>query len=224
MISVKGVFFNLCWPILSRLLSTLRRVAQNSRLPNLSGEEVLIVGTSPELDFDLLSNRRIKYSIGLHRVHRIYPKTSWRPSLLFIGDELLMRNQANEIISAQHESTTLVLGSRFFLPLMRFKRLFSFIDIEEKRNLVLNHIEDLPADNTYYSGRSVVLLAIQYCIKERVKKITLTGVNFNYEKGYIDKSISNHGLNKPAPEIAKQQFLGLVRICDKLNIEVEHSV
>lgn len=224
MISVKGVFFNLCWPILSPLLSTLRRVAQNNRLPNLSGEEVLIVGTSPELDFDLLSNRSTKYSIGLHRVHRIYAKTSWRPSLLFLGDELLIRNQAKEIISAQHEGTTLVMGSRFFLPRTRFKRQFSFICIEDKGDRVLSHIGDLSPDNIYYSGRSVVLLAIQYCIKERVKKITITGVNFNYEKGYIDKSISNIGLNKPMPEIAKQQFLGLVRICDKLNIEVEHNV
>jgi hypothetical protein len=224
MISLKGVFFNLGWPILSPVLSALRSVITSDKLPELSGEEVLIVGTSPELDFDLLSNCRSKYSIGLHRVHKIYPKTSWRPTMLFVGDELLIRNQASEIIGSQHRSTILVTGSRFFVPLTRFKRLFTFLKIEDKGDQVLEHFCDLPPDNIYYSGRSVVLLAMQYCIKNRVKKITLTGVNFNYERGYINESINNDGLNQPAPDVAKRQLLGLIGICSDLNIVVEHNV
>lgn len=222
--SVKGVFFNLCWPPLSLFVSVMRRLLIKNKLPRLFNKEVLIVGTSPELDFDLLFSHRKMFSIGLHRVHKIYSKTAWRPDVLILGDERLIHNYGNEIIACQSPKTVLATGSRFFIPFGNSQKAVTYINIINKGDSVIDHSDNLPPEGVYFAGRSVVLLALQYCIKERVKKIILTGVNFNYEKGYIDESINNDGLNQPVPIIAKEQFLSLIKICNDLNIEVQHSV
>ena len=90
------------------------------------------------------------------------------------------------------------------------------------KNEIFNEKDSIQNSNKFFIGRSVVLLAMQYCIKQNVRKIILTGVDFNYEKGYINKSITNTGLNEPAPLVAKKQLIALIKLCEEIGISVEH--
>ena len=208
--------------MLSIAFSYYRVKFNNDKLPNLRGETVIIVGTSPNVDLNILNNLDDSmFSIGLHRVHGLYHQTKWRPNLLFIGDELLLRKQSKELLNKQENKTQIILGSRFFVPIK--KNNVSYINIIDVKDQIFNDLNSIQNTNNYFCGKSVVLLAMQYCIKNNVKKIILTGVDFSYEKGYFDKKINNIGLNKPEPIIAKNQLIAYIDICKRMGIDVEHS-
>ena len=217
-----GIFLHTFWPMLSIAFSYYRVKFNNNKLPNLRGETVIIVGTSPNVDLNILNNLDDSmFSIGLHRVHGLYHQTKWRPNLLFIGDELLLRKQSKELLNKQENKTQIILGSRFFVPIK--KNNVSYINIIDVKDQIFNDLNSIQNTNNYFCGKSVVLLAMQYCIKNNVKKIILTGVDFSYEKGYFDKKINNIGLNKPEPIIAKNQLIAYIDICKRMGIDVEHS-
>ena len=196
-----------------------------NKLPNINAKEVLLVGTSPQLDFDLLKMYSENFSIGLHRVHKIYPLTSWRPSVLFLGDEALIIQQGKEIIAAQDAKTIIATGRCFWIPLSIWRNKISYLKLRQKStgDFTNDGSSVWRDDETYIVGDSVFCLAIQYCIKERVRKIIITGVNFNYDQGYVDASISNNGINQPRPFEAKMQYVFFRKICAEIGIEVDHE-
>lgn len=215
------IFYNLFWKKISPIFSFIRLSRNSNKLPIIKGKEVVIVGTSPNLDISKLNSiEDSTISIGLHRVHDFYDKTNWRPNLLFIGDELLFRKKSKTLLNRQDKKTRIVLGSSFFVPFNKNK--ISYIKLEDIRNKILNNKNLVLNSYKYFSGRSVVLLAMQYCIKQNVNKITLTGVDFNYDKGYFNNQTNNIGLNEPEPLIAKRQLIAYIDICKKIGISVEH--
>lgn len=216
-----GIFFNIFWPKISLIFSVFRLSTNRYKLPTIIGKEAIIVGTSPNVDINKLNSiEESTISIGLHRVHSFYHKTNWRPDLLFIGDELLLRKQCKTILNNQDKKTRIVLGSRFFPTFIKKK--ISYIKLKDIGNKIFNNTNHVLNSDEFFTGRSVVLLAMQYCIKQNVSKIILTGVDFNYDKGYINKQINNHGLNQPEPLIAKRQLIAYIDICKKIGISVEH--
>lgn len=217
------IFFYTFWSKISLIFSIIRLSRNKHKLPNINGKEVIIVGTSPNLDINKLNSiEDSTFSIGLHRVHDFYDKTNWRPDLLFIGDELLLRKHFKTILNRQDKKTRIVLGSRFFIPFNKNKT--SYIKLEDIKNKIISNKSLVLNSDKYFTGRSVVLLAIQYCIKQNVNKIILTGVDFNYDKGYFNKQTNNIGLNQPEPLIAKRQLIAYINICKKIGISVEHSL
>ena len=218
-----GIFFNTFWPILSTLFSFYRIKIKKNKLPKINVKEILIVGTSPNVDINILNAKSNKtFSIGLHRVHHFYDKTPWRPDLLFIGDELLFRKQSKALLGNQNTKTKIILASHFFVW-SKNKNIY-FIDVEDVKDEIFCEKEIIQNTDKYFCGRSVVLLAMQYCIKQNIKKIILTGVDFNYEKGYFDNKISNDGLNQPQPVIALNQLKAHIELCESVGIDVEHSL
>lgn len=220
---LRNIFFYILWPRLSSLLTFHRRLYRKN-IPDISGKEVLLVGTSPQLDFDLLNKNAEMFSIGLHRVHKIYHLTKWRPNILFLGDEALIIKHGKEIIEAQDANTLIFTGIKFWTPFLNKKHNFSFIRLRDKTETDYCDIYNLEimSSDTYVLGDSVLCLALQYCIKKKVKKIIITGVNFNYDQGYIHKDINNEGINQPSPEKARFQFNYLKKVCAHVGIEVEH--
>ena len=219
------LFFYTVWPRINLLFSIYRRLLIFNELPKLFDKEVLLVGTSPQLDLNLLERHSESFSIGLHRVHKIFHLTSWRPNVLFLGDEALLIQQGKEIISSQNINTVIVLGCGFWIPCGDWKNKFIYLKLRQKSIDDFISTDDYRLQNakSYIVGDSVLCLAMQYCIKERVKRIVITGVNFNYEQGYMEKSINNIGINQPKPTEAKNQYLYFRRVCSDLGIEVVHD-
>ena len=224
MIKSHTFFFFIFWPRLKNVLTLYRKLFLN-KIPCISGKNVLIVGTSPQLDFQLLSKGDYDFSMGLHRIHKIFDLTFWRPNLLFLGDEALIIKHGKEIVDAQDPETLIVTGSTFWNPSSINNNKTIFIKLREKADGDFRKAEysDLINDAIYILGDSVLIIALQYCIKQRVKKITITGVNFNYESGYIHKDINNEGINQPSPQNAFSQYIYLRKVCDYIGIIVEHD-
>ena len=224
--SLHGIFFHQVWPYISWLWAVFRSNRIDRGIEELiRGKHVLIVGTGTSLDYGTLTDGGFDASIGLHRVHHVYDSVSWRPDLLLIGDEALMRKQGAEICLSQEKGIVIGTGSRFWLPMeLAFDSRLSFLNFTHGVDISFDaDIVDKCRRGNYVLGRSVICLALQICARYSAKSITITGVDFDYSAGYISSEITNQGINSPVPAVAKRQFSELLSVCrEELCIPIKH--
>ena len=224
--SLYGIFFRQVWPYISWLWAVFRSYRIDRGIEELiRGKHVLIVGTGTSLDYGLLADGGFDASIGLHRVHHVYDSVSWRPDLLLIGDEALMRKQGAEICFSQEKDVVIGTGSRFWVPMeLAFDPRLSFLNFTHGVDISFDtDIVGKCRNGNYVLGRSVICLALQICIRYSAKSITITGVDFDYSAGYISSKITNFGVNSPAPAVAKRQFSELLEVCQEgVGIPTQH--
>lgn len=209
-----GIFFHQIWPRIKWLFRYFRAGRVDRGLEGLiAGKDVLIVGTGTSIDIDLLAQEGFDTTVGLHRVHHLYKSLSWRPDLLLIGDEALMIDQGRDIINAQESKTLIATGSEFWIPAgVRSDKQFCFFHLKHGGDIVFDRSMFEAPPDPLIVGRSVICLALQICLRYPPKSITITGVDFDYSAGYVCDSITNAGINKPQPTIAKRQFLELQEV------------
>lgn len=220
MISLDGICKYLLWPYVSVLFDLKRRIDSGLAV-QFHEKSVLIVGTSPQLDFSLIEGNDFDVSIGLHRLHMIYDQTNFRPDILFLGDQALIFNIGSELTSSQDPKTQIVCSSKFWLPYSNPLPV-RYIKVRKEKLLADDSTSKEFTNQSFYSVNSVVNLALQLVIVGKPKEIFITGVNFNWEKGYISNEIHNIGLNQPQPLQAKKEFVTLLRIAEDLGIRVHH--
>ena len=154
-----GFFLNIFWPKISLIFSFYRTKVKKNKLPSITGKEVIIVGTSPNVDINKLSNLKDSiFSIGLHRVHMFFHKTKWRPDLLFVGDELLLQKQGKEILTSQDKKTRTIVGSRFFVPFINNKLSYISLKDYDKVSIVPTNLHlDLDQQQYFYFSNNPAL-------------------------------------------------------------------
>ena len=168
-------------------------------------QTIYIIGNGPSLsvkDLDFLKN---EITFGSNKIYLIFKDTDWRPTYYSVEDDLVLKNNLNDINNYDDSLKLFPIHAIFDAGKIKNANYFNF-----HRHHYYPELPNLSNDliKGIFWGGSIVYTQIQLAIYMGAKKIILLGVDFSFDvpKNYIDSSkeiISDGEINHFSKEYRK---------------------
>lgn len=137
------------------------------------GKPLLIVGNGPSLNKTPLDKLRHLPSIGMNKIDLIYKKVLWRPDLVLVANNMVIK-QHSEAIASNQIPTFVSWKARWFIP-RKIRSEFHYF-------LTANN-EDFSTDFSHGVGASgtVTYTALQLAYYLGADPVILVGVDHNFK-------------------------------------------
>ena len=147
-----------------------------------SGQDIFILGNGPSLakvNFERLAGN---ITLASNKIFLAFDKTNWRPTYYTVEDDLVLKQNRDQIIGVDAEKI-MPSSSLFYFGKISGAKYFKY-----KQQ---HHYPDRPnffRSDTFYWGSTVVYTQIQLARYMGAKRIILLGVDFSFD---VPKSASS---------------------------------
>lgn len=163
-----------------------------------------IIGNGPSLtskDLDVLAEHN-EFCIGSNMIHKIYPKTKWRPNYVCMCDKLVISQNLYHILKNNNCPVFVNDAVRLFLSPFQYDNAVLYHEAFNRDDdyRIINFGTDL-SDGTIPSGWTVTYIAMELAVYMGFEEIYLLGIdNTNLAKHCTDDYWSESSVQKDASE------------------------
>ena len=174
------------------------------RLNVLRGEDTLIVGNGPSLNYTDLARLKMP-SVGMNKINLIFSKTKWRPDVIVCVNGLVIHQ--NKDFFNTTNITLVVPVKAMYLGIRRRPNII-FVKILDRMSFRDSIKEGFGA------GSTVTYSCLQLAASVKVKSVNIVGVdhsfgNTNNKDAHKIERLNGEDMSHFHPDYFKNQFWGL---------------
>ena len=146
------------------------------------GKRCFIIGNGPSLRMEDLDKLQDEITFGANKIYVAFPKTNWRPTYYSIQDQVMIKQDLQEITDKVEAQYKLIFGEYLLENNINLKSWIYFPLWIEKFNPSLPKFSS-NMNKGMYEGMTITYTEIQMAVYMGFKEIYLLGVDFNYSGG-----------------------------------------
>jgi hypothetical protein len=139
---------------------------------SLLNQPLMIVGNGPSLNQTPLDELAHIFSIGMNKIDLIYPRVAWRPDLVLVSNNLVVKQHWKEI-QASRIPSFISWKARWFLPSSQRKN-FQFFLTKDSSEF------ELEADLGVGASGTITFAALQFAYYMGANPVILVGVDHSF--------------------------------------------